>query len=161
MDRRERPSPRRQRAFTLLELLTVLAIIAMTLAVVLPALTSSSAVELKASARDVAAALRTARSQAIFSQRSKVVTFELESRTFRVPGRHPERAIADGIRVQLYTAANELVGEQSGAIRFFPDGSSTGGRVTLSSKRMSLAVDVDWFTGRIRILDHSTSRSGA
>ncbi len=36
-------------------------------------------------------------------------------------------------------------------IRFFPDGSSTGGRITLAKDRQQYHVSVDWLTGRISV----------
>jgi general secretion pathway protein H len=38
-------------------------------------------------------------------------------------------------------------------IRFFPDGSSTGGRITLRSGRREWHVNVSWLTGAISIYD--------
>ncbi len=38
-----------------------------------------------------------------------------------------------------------------GAIRFYPDGSSTGGRITVASGERKFLVDVDWLTGRVSI----------
>ncbi len=40
-----------------------------------------------------------------------------------------------------------------GGIRFYPDGSSTGGRVTLSLEGLQMRVDVEWLTGRVRITE--------
>jgi len=53
--------------------------------------------------------------------------------------------------LSLFTAQSELVRDQTGSIRFFPDGSSTGGRVTLAAGDSKLAVDVDWVTGRVTL----------
>ncbi len=39
------------------------------------------------------------------------------------------------------------------SIRFYPDGSSTGGRNTGSSGEGKYLVDVDWLTGRVSIAD--------
>ena len=36
-------------------------------------------------------------------------------------------------------------------ITFYPDGSSTGGRVTLRDEDNGYVVDVDWLTGRIDV----------
>ena len=55
------------------------------------------------------------------------------------------------IRDRLYTAQSEIVDDKHGAIRFYPDGSSTGGRVTLASGERKFLVDVDWLTGRVTI----------
>ena len=57
-----------------------------------------------------------------------------------------------GIDLELLTVATELGGGGArGGIRFFPDGSSTGGRVTLSHGSRQYFVDVDWLTGRVSV----------
>jgi general secretion pathway protein H len=38
-----------------------------------------------------------------------------------------------------------------GAILFFPDGASTGGRVQLSVKNAAWNIDVAWLTGEVKI----------
>jgi general secretion pathway protein H len=38
-----------------------------------------------------------------------------------------------------------------GAIVFFPDGASTGGRVQLSMKKAAMNIDVTWLTGEVRL----------
>jgi general secretion pathway protein H len=55
--------------------------------------------------------------------------------------------------MKLFTAQSDIVDEHVGAIRFYPDGGSTGGRVTLSAGERKFDVDVDWLTGRVAILD--------
>jgi hypothetical protein len=40
-----------------------------------------------------------------------------------------------------------------GQIRFFPDGSSTGGRIGLSRNDRRAAVAVDWLTGLVSVDD--------
>jgi len=62
--------------------------------------------------------------------------------------RLPER-----IELKLYTAQRDLVNDNVGAIRFFPDGGSDGGRITLTAGTRKYDVDVDWLTGRVAILD--------
>jgi len=58
-----------------------------------------------------------------------------------------------GIDLKLYTAQSEVTSERKGGIRFYPDGSSTGGRITLSAGERKYLVDVDWLTGRVSIED--------
>ena len=67
--------------------------------------------------------------------------------------RRPSRSISLPARLdlKLYTAQSEIVDDRRGAIRFYPDGSSTGGRVTVASGERKLLVDVDWLTGRVTI----------
>jgi general secretion pathway protein H len=55
------------------------------------------------------------------------------------------------VKVSLYTAQSETVDETAGRIRFFPDGSATGGQVTLRGGAVQRKVDVNWLTGEVKI----------
>lgn len=143
------------RGFTLLELLVALAILTGALVVTLPSLTAGSGVELRAAARTVATALRRTRDRAITRNASEVLTLDLERREMTFAGSPRPRELPSGIEIRLFAARSELIGESHGAIRFFPDGSSTGGRVTLSNDALRYLVDVDWLTGRVRIFEAS------
>ena len=140
--------------FSLLELLLVLVILAVVAAISAPALLrSGSVVELKAVVRSLAAGMRYTRGQAIAQHRELQLHFDLEQRKVTYPAGGRVQQLPAFIALKLFTARRELDSESSGSIRFFPDGSSTGGRVTLSTETASYLVDVDWFTGRIRVLD--------
>lgn len=147
----------RVEGFTLIELIIVL-VIAATLMAVTPPLVRQAlpGVELKSATRHVASALRYARSRAATGGEEAVVTFDLEGRTIQTEGRPRAYALPESLKLVLLTADSETEGEQLGRVRFYPDGSSTGGRVTLSLERnpeYRFAVDVDWLTGRVRVLD--------
>lgn len=145
---------RRAGGFTLLEILVVLVIITLLLTVVPPMLSGAlGTVKLRAAARDMAAGLGRARSAAINSQKEATLVVDVESRSYRVSGEPKVSQLPDHVAVKLYTAKSELQSDSKGAIRFFPDGSSTGGRVTLSHGDLAYLVDVDWLTGRVRILE--------
>jgi general secretion pathway protein H len=145
-------SPSAQRGFTLLEMLLVLVIAATGYALVVR-LTGGgvSGAELKSAARAVAAGLRDARGTAIARQEPAALVLDLEHRTIEVSGRGRPRALPERLELKLYTAQSEIVDEKRGAIRFYPDGSSTGGRVTVAAGERALLVDVDWLTGRVSI----------
>jgi general secretion pathway protein H len=141
-----------QRGFTLLELLMVLVIAAAGYALVVRFTAGGvSGAELKSAARAVAAGLRDARGTAIARQESAALVLDLEHRTFEVSGRGRARSLPERLELKLYTAQSEIVDEKRGAIRFYPDGSSTGGRVTVASGERRFLVDVDWLTGRVSI----------
>jgi len=141
-----------QRGFTLLELLMVLVIAAAGYALVVRFTAGGvSGAELKSAARAVAAGLRDARGTAIARQESAALVLDLEHRSFEVSGRGRARSLPERLELKLYTAQSEIVDEKRGAIRFYPDGSSTGGRVTVASGERRLLVDVDWLTGRVSI----------
>ncbi|CAG0965714.1 hypothetical protein BURK1_00955 [Burkholderiales bacterium] len=140
---------------TLIEILIVLSIMAIGAAFVVPMIggTGATTGELKSAARQLAAGLRLARSEAIAQRRETLVMLDLEKRTFRVAGDARDIALPDKVDLKLFTAQSDLVDERQGAIRFFPDGGSNGGRVTVSSGERKFEVDVDWLTGRVAILE--------
>jgi general secretion pathway protein H len=139
---------------TLLELLIVLSIMAIVAAMVVPMLGSGvSSSELKSAARQVAAALRFARSNALATRQETRVLLNIEERSFQIdrdPRAHP---LPRQLDIKLFTAQRDIVNEKIGAIRFFPDGGSNGGRVTLAAGERKYDVDVDWLTGRVAIAD--------
>ena len=61
------------------------------------------------------------------------------------------RRLDQDLTSTLNTAEDEMRGPYLGGIRFWPDGSATGGRVTLDKAQLSIRVDVEWLTGRVRI----------
>jgi|MudIll2142460700_1097286.scaffolds.fasta_scaffold00760_5 general secretion pathway protein H len=137
--------------FTLLEVLLALALVGVLLAIAVPALIIPPGVELRAAAELVATGLRQARLAAMRQQRPVALLLDVEARALRVEGGARTRTLPREIKLGLYTAQGEMVGAQVGGIRFYGDGSSTGGRVTLTEQGVSTRVDVEWLTGRIRI----------
>jgi general secretion pathway protein H len=144
----------RTRGVTLLELLIVLSIMGIVAAMVVPMLGGGvSTTELKSSARQMAAALRLARSEALATRREHFVLLDLERRVFRVDTDTREIALPRDVELKLFTAQSDLVSDKVGSIRFYPDGGSNGGRVTIAAGERKYEVDVDWLTGRVAILD--------
>lgn len=143
---------RRTGGFTLLEVIVVLAIGATIYALMLGVpMRGASSADLKSAARTLASGLRQAQTTAMATRRDATLTLDLESREFLLPGEKQARKLPGGIDLKLYTAQSEVSSDRRGAIRFYPDGSSTGGRVTLASGERKLLVDVDWLTGRVSI----------
>jgi len=144
----------RQRGFTLLEILVVLVIGVLLVALVPPLLSGlSGGTELRGAARQLAAGLRTARNEAITRQHEAVLTLDLAQHRFGVSGDARVVKLPDGVALKLYTAQAELLDGATGNIRFFPDGSSTGGHLIVSGPKVAYRVNVDWLTGAIAIVD--------
>ena len=145
---------RRTEGFTLLEVIVVLVLGAIIYAVLLSApFGKASAADLKAAARLLASGLRTAQSTAMVTRRDAVLTIDLEAREYVTTGEQQPRKLPEGLDLTLYTAQTEVTSEKRGSIRFYPDGSSTGGRITVASGERKYLVDVDWLTGRVSIGD--------
>jgi general secretion pathway protein H len=137
------------KGFTLLELLVVLALVALALTLVPPMFSRGvPGAELKAAARQVAAGLNEGRSRAIAGNAQVAVTVDVEGHSLRV-GEAAARALPAALSLTLVTAESERLDEHRGRIRFFPDGGSTGGRVSLSLGDRTYDVTVDWLTGRV------------
>ena len=139
--------------FTLLELLVVMTIVALIYAVLPAGLFGGSGVELRVTARQVADDLRRARGQAIASNQDTSFLLDVENRRFGIAGRGELEPLPDSVEAKILTAAEEQVLQGQGLIRFFPDGSSTGGSVTLSGAGRSYEVSVRWLTGEVRLAE--------
>jgi general secretion pathway protein H len=144
----------RDRGFTLLEVMVVLVIGAMAYVILLGVpLRGASVADLKAASRTLASGLRQAQSVALATRRDATLTLDLEAREFRVTGTEGARALPKDLEFKLFTAQQEVTTQSSGAIRFYPDGSSTGGRITVAAGERQYLIDVDWLTGRVSIGD--------
>lgn len=143
-----------QQGFTLLELLVVLVIAVLLVALTPPLLSGmSAAAELRGAARQLAAGLRFARNEAVTRQREAILTLDLAQRRFAVSGDPREIALPESVALHLYTAQSELLDQATGSIRFFPDGSSTGGAITVGGAKLAYRVNVDWLTGGVAIVE--------
>ena len=140
--------------FTLIEMLVVLTLIGLLVAVVIPIFGNGvSTTELKSDARAVAAGLRQARGQAIAQHGEALLMLDLGAHSFTVPPDPRVHKLAQQLELKLFTAQSDLVSDNVGAIRFFADGGSNGGRITLASGERKFNVDIDWLTGRVAILE--------
>lgn len=109
-------------------------------------------VKVATSARDLTAALRFTRSQAILLHNEQFLEVNLAERSYLAPGRKVV-VLPENLQLKLRTASSEVEGEKQGRIRFFPDGGSTGGRVTLIAGEREWKVNVSWLTGEIEMDD--------
>lgn len=144
----------RQRGFTLLEVIVVLVLAGIIYALLLAVpMRGASVADLKAAARTLASGLRQAQSTAMVTRHDAVLAVDVEAREYVMPGDTEPRKLPDGIDLKLYTAQSEVTSDRKGAIRFYPDGSSTGGRITVKGGERQYLVDVEWLTGRVSIAD--------
>jgi general secretion pathway protein H len=141
----------RARGVSLLEMLLVIALIAAISVLALAAMSGGrEGMQLRSSAKQVSAALRFTRTHAIATGRPQRFTLDPAKRTWAAPmGRRGD--IPPSLRI-TFTAAREVQPRRGeGAIVFFPDGASTGGRVQLAARRAAWNVDVAWLTGEVKL----------
>jgi general secretion pathway protein H len=145
--------PRRGSAdgFTLIELLVVIAISALVLAIYVPPLTRTqvdrSRVEL--ATRTLSADLRQMRQRALSSNLPQSISFDTRGQTYSLPIGKSPRHIPIGASLHV----SSLAGAEASEITFFPDGTSTGGIVTLASGQKEYRVSVSWPFGRVTVHD--------
>jgi general secretion pathway protein H len=141
-----------QRGFTLLELTVVLFVVVLGFSVIGLNLSSGSdATQIKAAARDIVSALRYARGQALITHQETTVAVNLSNNSYTVTGRDKLYRIPGAIDITVVTAQTELTGEGTASIRFFADGSSSGGRITLEQDKAAWKIDINWLTGQIEL----------
>lgn len=137
-----------QDGFTLIEISIALAIAGLVMAMLVPNMAPAIArARLYSATRDVASALRHARGQAVV--RGEEALFELDTRFhhYRLTGSRKVHVLPEDIKLGLYTSTEETTEPGAGRIRFYPDGSSTGGRVTLIAGGLEKRIDINWLTG--------------
>lgn len=150
------------RGFTLLELLVVLAVMALLTAISIPMFSSgASHQEIRIAAREIATGLRRARSLAVTANDEATFSLDVEQRIYSVDGRSTSR-LTGALELTFYTPRPELLDGAVGTVRFFPDGSSTGGRVSI--KRAGTAspvyeVRIEWLTGHVTIGERNTKNT--
>jgi len=130
--------------FTLVELLVVMGIMALVLVVVLNARPKAVATRIAISARAMAATLQLARAQAIASNTETVFRIDTDKLQFGLP--RSMHALPKGMAVAMTVADTERVAN-GGGIRFFPDGQSSGGEISLILEGRSARIAVNWLTG--------------
>ena len=144
-----RPALSPSSGVTLVELLTVLAIFAGVAALASPWLSRSfGGQQVNAAAREVASALRRARALAIGRQEETVVVIDVTDRTYAFDSEFVKLVLPEDAALVLTTARSERLGDHRGGIRFFPDGSSTGGTVAVRSDTATRTIEIDWLTGQ-------------
>lgn len=144
----------RDEGFTLLELLVVLAIVSTTTAVIVTLARPSSAIlEPRRTALEMAAHLRAARTRAIETNTEATFTLDADGRAFWTSLAERRHAMPQTLAVAMTSAQFRAPEPGRGHIRYFPDGSSTGGTVTLEAEGRRVTLDVDWLTGAARITD--------
>jgi len=109
----------------------------------------SRGLALRQAASELTGGLREARSLAIADNRTVTVSLDLTTRRWRLD-RQPDKALPDGLRIDLLTIAGEATGDARGNILFFPDGSATGGRIAFLDSTRTIQIGVEWLTGRVR-----------
>lgn len=136
--------------FTLLELLVTLVIAVMAVGIVAPRFSALvPGVELKGETQKVAALLRYARSRAIAEGTVIAVSMNDDPIGIQVTGKEALYHWSGSIDIKLESRLTQS--EETAEILFYPNGSATGGSVSIGSDTRNYQVNVNWLTGRVAV----------
>jgi general secretion pathway protein H len=142
-----------ERGFTLLEMVCVLALIAMMAAVLLPFIPhQTSRSRLQAYALQAAAMLKEDRNAAIRRGTGVATLVDTGSRLIRSGATADMIRIPDDVRIEALLPRTCNRRESLSTISFFASGMSCGGAIALTRLDVGYEVRVNWLTGRVEIV---------
>jgi general secretion pathway protein H len=148
----------RQHGFTLLEMVCVLAIIALLTAVLLPFIPrQTSRSRLQAYALQAATLLKADRNAAVRNQTSVATVVDASARAIRSGASRDTIRIPDDVRFDALLPQTCRQRAALSTISFFANGTSCGGTIALTRFDTGYEIRVNWLTGRIEIVPHDTS----
>ena len=144
----------RLKGFTLLELVVATGIVALVIGVSAPSMQRLyQSAQYHGAVNDVVTLLSSARHSAIQKGRNEDVLIDPESRII-IAG-EKEQQLPTNLYIDVL-GARELNREGAGVIRFYADGSSSGGYVKLQNDSgMGVQVEVDWLLGRMTLCNEN------
>jgi len=147
----------RERGFTLLEMVCVIALVAMLAAVLLPFLPRhTSRPRLQAYALELATLLKADRDAAIRRRVEVSTLVDAPSRAIRSGVNSQTIRIPDDVRFDALLPQTCRQRAALSTISFFADGMSCGGSIALSRLDAAYEIRVNWLTGRIEIVSRPT-----
>ncbi len=147
-----------KRGFTLLEMVGVLAVIAMLAAVLLPLIPhQTSRSRLQAYALETATLLKADRNAAIRRQADVVTLVDAGTRSIRSGTSGETISIPEDVQFDALLPQTCRQQAALSTISFFANGTSCGGTIALTRLDAGYEVRVNWLTGRIEIVSRSTA----
>jgi len=142
----------RVEGFSLLELLLVLVITVSIVALASPQISNSlDSIKIKRLSREMTTSLRATRAHAI--SKGKEAVWLLDFKQYHYQYINKTKRYSEKIELSLTTASKEKLSDTAATIRFFPDGSATGGEIRMSHGKLNYSIQIDWLTGRIKVYD--------
>jgi general secretion pathway protein H len=146
---------RRADGFTLIEVICVVAIIAMLAAILLPVIPhGTSRSRLEAYAVDIASLLNTDRNAAIRRRVSVATSVDAIDRSVQSGATGRTIRLPDDVHFDAILAARCNDRRTGSTIVFFASGMSCGGALTLIRSGVGYDIHINWLTGGVEIVQH-------
>ena len=140
--------------FTLVELLAVMSIMAMLLVAVANIYRAPSPrAEVKAAATLIAARMRDLRASAMTAGDDRRAVIDVDGRAVSFSDGRPPLQLSRKVELTVTGAESETSSATEAGVRFFPNGSSSGGTIKIQSEGQKYEVRVNWLTGRVSLAE--------
>lgn len=136
------------RGFSLLELVMVMAVLAVAALVLLPRWNGRHDRALAANIASIQGALQQAKLQAMASGKPQTFNWNPESRQWSVGPKSGQ--ISANVQVIMTYGKRDSRVPGPARIVFYPDGLSSGGTLQFSTHAQTTLLEVDWLTGQTR-----------
>jgi general secretion pathway protein H len=137
------------RGYTLLEMLVVLGLLTMIMSLSLTTHPLGSRRSLESISTEIATLLQSAKIRAISQNAERTIIIDPVTRTLSTGSLDEPVTLGADVGIAVLTAHRE-VKEGRAVIRFYPDGSTTGGTVQLKRGARIVSIHLNWLTGQIR-----------
>jgi len=135
---------------SLIEVIVVLAILSAIFTLIAGSMTKPrNGSELRIIVSKLASQLRAARATAINKNKSIAFVFDAPNRSYHIENVTKITTLPNNIDLKITTARKFVRHPTMVKLVFFPDGSSSGGRIMLSSQNQRTEIGIAWLTGAI------------
>lgn len=146
-------SPHYYSGFSLLELLVALGVAALIGTLTLPVInTSLDKFRVRAAAHAIVDSLKDTRQQALLSHSEALFSLDINTPSVTVQGKEQQTLpLPDDTSLTMLTGTDEIIDSGNAQIRFFHDGSSTGGSISMLYRQQQYHINIDWLTGKVQL----------
>jgi general secretion pathway protein H len=102
--------------------------------------------------REMMVLMRSAREDAQQESRTTELWLNVDEKTFGRKSNSKIHNLPATTKINFETFEQGLMNESTGVVRFYPDGTSSGGQITTDFDGLIMSLRVSWITGRIQLL---------
>ena len=136
------------KGFTLLEMLVVIMIVALMTTLAGVNLHGKERTDLDSIARTLMTDLRYVRSKAMVDNIDTEITIDVAAKTYFSRPVKIDRSFPQTVGVTVTVDERDIIGNR-GKIVFYPDGSSSGGKIRLTHNTRQMEVTTTWLNGYV------------